>query len=96
MVATNSSSQLDDLGQSSSKPKDLSWDQSVGAGGNDRRNGSLSAGVPDGEAGRPQEEKSPNSNLSVEERLVLLEREIAQIVTNTAYACHPFLQFGRS
>ena len=83
----SSSSQMTEFGNLSLKMKDLSWDNSVKDSMNDRRKSSIALGGQEGEPSRLQDDIGPP--MSIEERLAMLEREVAQLTTNTAYDIKP-------
>jgi hypothetical protein len=85
-VGTNSGLRLSDLPHLSPRTKDTSWDPSISNTFQERRNGSVSAPLPDAEVRRLEEEKLPkatNSGLPIEERLALLEEKISQLKSST-------------
>jgi hypothetical protein len=85
-VGTNSGLKLSDLPHLSPRTKDTSCDPSISNTFQERRNGSVSAPLPDAQVRRVEEEKLPkttNSGLPIEERLGLLEEKISQLKSST-------------
>ena len=82
----NSNPRLPEMPSIPSKSKDLSWDPNMVNELQDRRHSSLSANPPSGEITKYDDDKlsrTAKENLSMEDRVLQLEKELAQLASTT-------------
>ena len=82
----NSSLRLPEMPSAPSRPKDLTWDLNGAQKMLDRRHSSVSAYPPHGDPIKHNDDKAPRTpkeSLSLEDRILQLERELAQLASTT-------------
>ena len=86
LFPNSSGPRLPEMPSVPSKPKDLSWDPNLAHELQDRRHSSISANPSYGEITKYDDDKlsrTVKENLSTEDRILQLEKELAQLVSTT-------------